>query len=444
MRRFELSDGKSDKFWQIEVQGSTYTVRYGRKGTDGQTSTKAFGSTEEAARQAEKAIAGKVKKGYAEVAAAASSGTTEDALIARLHADPEDADAWSVLADHLQSAGDPRGELIAVQRALTADVPADDPRRLREIELLRTHGQAFFGPVVPGTDEAEVCEIEWANGYWKRVKVASTWDTEEVEAGKVLGAVLRHPSSLFLRELEVGMLEVDGEVDFTEAVKILVKHGIRPSLRRLHIGAFEYPDDTEISWTYHTNIEAVGAVYPALEDLTLTGGGIDLGALKAPNLRRLKLETGGLPAEPAAYLGKASFPALTELEIWFGTDDYGGSCGEEEVRAILANTAGLPSVRRLGLKNADFQNDIAGLVGAGALVKQLTHLDLAMGTLTDEGGEALLAAMPALQHLEVLDVSENFLSEAVVGRLREAFPGTLAASDQEAPDGDWTYTTVSE
>ena len=36
MRRFEFSDGKSDKFWEIVVEGNAFTARYGRVGTDGQ------------------------------------------------------------------------------------------------------------------------------------------------------------------------------------------------------------------------------------------------------------------------------------------------------------------------------------------------------------------------------------------------------------------------
>lgn len=67
MRRFELVDGKSSKFWEIAVEGSSHTVRYGRIGTDGRETTKEFGSPEEAAASAEKLIKQKTKKGYAPV-----------------------------------------------------------------------------------------------------------------------------------------------------------------------------------------------------------------------------------------------------------------------------------------------------------------------------------------------------------------------------------------
>ena len=66
MRRFELSDGTSSKFWEIELSGQRHTVRYGRIGTDGQAKTKDFADEGAARRDADKLIEEKTKKGYAE------------------------------------------------------------------------------------------------------------------------------------------------------------------------------------------------------------------------------------------------------------------------------------------------------------------------------------------------------------------------------------------
>lgn len=60
----EYQDEKSNKFWEIEINGTNFTVRYGKIGADGQTLTKTFGSEEEAKQEADKLIADKVKKGY--------------------------------------------------------------------------------------------------------------------------------------------------------------------------------------------------------------------------------------------------------------------------------------------------------------------------------------------------------------------------------------------
>ena len=66
LRYFEYSDGKSNKFWEISVDGASHTVRYGRIGTDGTTKTKEFDDEDEAMADAQKLIAQKVKKGYEE------------------------------------------------------------------------------------------------------------------------------------------------------------------------------------------------------------------------------------------------------------------------------------------------------------------------------------------------------------------------------------------
>ncbi len=41
MRRFEYSDDKSNKFWEISWDDDGVTTRWGRMGTDGQSKTKA-------------------------------------------------------------------------------------------------------------------------------------------------------------------------------------------------------------------------------------------------------------------------------------------------------------------------------------------------------------------------------------------------------------------
>ncbi|HEX9997057.1 MAG TPA: WGR and DUF4132 domain-containing protein [Abditibacterium sp.] len=65
-REFTYSDGKSDKFWNIAIDGESFTVSYGRSGTTGQTQTKSFDSENAAQSAADKLIAEKLKKGYVE------------------------------------------------------------------------------------------------------------------------------------------------------------------------------------------------------------------------------------------------------------------------------------------------------------------------------------------------------------------------------------------
>lgn len=64
---FEFKDEKSSKFWEITTQDTTLTVRYGKIGTDGQTTEKNFATPEATQKEYDKLVKEKTKKGYVEV-----------------------------------------------------------------------------------------------------------------------------------------------------------------------------------------------------------------------------------------------------------------------------------------------------------------------------------------------------------------------------------------
>ena len=65
-KHLKFIDGTSDKFWQIEVTGSEFTVTFGRNGTSGVSQLKSFDSPDACLKAAEKLLAEKIKKGYSE------------------------------------------------------------------------------------------------------------------------------------------------------------------------------------------------------------------------------------------------------------------------------------------------------------------------------------------------------------------------------------------
>ena len=76
-RYFEFKDAKSHKFWEVSVSAKKVNIRYGKVGTDGQTSVKELGTPAEAKAHAEKQADGKVKKGYKEAKAKAVKKTAK-------------------------------------------------------------------------------------------------------------------------------------------------------------------------------------------------------------------------------------------------------------------------------------------------------------------------------------------------------------------------------
>lgn len=66
MRRFELSDGVSNKFWEVEQVGCEVQVRYGKIGTAGQSQSKSHADESAATLALDKLIKEKTGKGYAE------------------------------------------------------------------------------------------------------------------------------------------------------------------------------------------------------------------------------------------------------------------------------------------------------------------------------------------------------------------------------------------
>ncbi|EMO33460.1 leucine rich repeat protein [Leptospira santarosai str. HAI821] len=59
-------DEGSNKFWSIDVSGSTFTVTFGKVGSSGQSSVKTFHDEQECLKEAEKLLREKLKKGYVE------------------------------------------------------------------------------------------------------------------------------------------------------------------------------------------------------------------------------------------------------------------------------------------------------------------------------------------------------------------------------------------
>ncbi|WP_051759982.1 STM4015 family protein [Herbidospora cretacea] len=236
----------------------------------------------------------------------------------------------------------------------------------------------------------------------------------------------------------------DGRPD--EVVDRLVAEAHRlPALRALFFGAIPQ-EAQEISWINQTDVTPLLTAFPNLERLETRGGmGLCLSPVRHERLRMLRAESGGLDGDFVRGVAACRFPALEHLELWLGVDEYGGDYTIDDLAPILTGDH-LPALRHLGLQDSDRQDDVAAAVATAPIVARLDSLALSMGTLTDDGAEALLSGQP-LTHLRRLDLHHHYLSDAMMARLGAAL-GSVdldleAQGDPDEFDG-WLYTAVNE
>ncbi|BBA95630.1 hypothetical protein RVR_562 [Actinacidiphila reveromycinica] len=224
-----------------------------------------------------------------------------------------------------------------------------------------------------------------------------------------------------------------------------------PALRAVFVGDMVM-EECEISWIHQGDITPLLDAYPELAELGVRGGtDLVFPAVKHAALRRLVMETGGLPAEVVRGVAASDLPALEHLDLWLGTPDYGGDSEVTDLEGILSG-ARFPNLRHLALRNSEMQDAVAAAVAAAPVVARLEELDLSMGVLTDEGAGALLAGQP-LTHLARLDLHHHYLSEPMRNRLAETLRPAGVELDLDKDDADedtesdgtvWRYVSVGE
>jgi len=465
-RYFEFVEGTSSKFWEILLDGSTVTTRYGKIGTAGQQTEKDFDTRSEAFKEYDKLVAEKTKKGYVEntpgaapADGAAAGDRRNPELEKAIFANPYDTDAYMVYADWLQDQGDPRGELIALQIGDKADAAQ---------KLLAKHADYFIGPLADHQkthDGEDVDAFTWKYGFIHALRLSHDSYGDEGFDGSLaeaLDLLLRHPSGRFLTEITFVFNGDPNEDDLQSLIDLLEKRA-PASLRKLHFGDFQYAGPssptatgtTEISWYSIGNLAKLWKAVPKLQTLitqcgssesTISNVGMKLGTLELPELVHAEFRTGGLEKANAKAIAAGKFPKIEHLEIWYGDDNYGGDAGPKEVQLLLDRTD-LPALRYLGLKNAVFTDELVVPLAKSKLLKQLEVLDLSMGCLTDAGAAEIAKHADAFGHLAKLDVSACYLTDAGIAALKGVAKRVVADEQREIDDPEdpeSRYPSVAE
>ena len=278
-------------------------------------------------------------------------------------------------------------------------------------------------------------------------RISVTYEEEgRVRWTDKLGQFLDDPAADRVTGIVVGPWEEVTTESAERVVEALVAARDRlPALTALFFGDITY-EESEISWINQSDVSPLVHAYPQLEHFAVRGGqGLTLGTLRHDRLKTLVVQAGGLPRTVTREILTASLPQLEHLEIWLGTEDYGGDTTVDDLAPLLAGTL-FPKLRYLGLCDSELADEIAIALEDAPILERIKVLDLSLGTLSDTGAAALLAN-PAVARLEKLDVHHHYLSEEMAAKL-QALPITVDVSDpQEADvyDGEeHRYVAVSE
>lgn len=468
-RYFELVEGSSSKFWEVRVDGTTHTVRYGKIGTPGQEKTKSFPSAEAAKKDADKLVAEKTKKGYSEVvtSAAPSASLDEKALAEQLAMLDRDGSpqAHLVFGDWLQSVGHPWGTLIALHHAIATAPNATKRGELEKEEraLLQSAGASILGELATA---ARPTRFAWSYGFVKEAIIGSP--PEKVVLGERLRELFARPAGRKLEKLTLhcqparftphsdwDMSMDDVIAPWDDAIDALAN---APATLG-HVAFGDPPPTAASAYVAAPDFAKLSAAMPKLERLEVQGkGDAKLDTLAFPEMKELVLRLAHVENHDLDGLTKAKLPKIERLTIWVGGMSYctlddiyeaDWDADEDEsrypasypatdlermevydtntdvtpaaIRAFL--DASWPStLEHLGLGSLDTSADFLRQIAEGGLTAKLKSLDLSGGTLNDAMAQTLVDLRDRFAHLESLDLSRNVLTKAGIDAIQKALP----------------------
>lgn len=483
MRTFVYTDAKSNKFWNIEIEGKSFTVTFGKVGTKGQSRKKDFANEDKAQEAYDKLVEEKVSKGYVETTEVESAPASPllESLEKALVEDPDDLAARSAYADYLMEQGDPRGELIQVQLAL------QDPNRKeseskklqkREKELLSRYARQWLGDigrflVGKWSGEKKPYHYRFHLGWLDTVRLLPFSEY-------ILASVAKAPEARLLRRLEIvydmryhpwdfdefvqgpGKAipedEQPDEDDFYMYEPLTILPPILESPYLTNLRAFKLGfSDQEDELAHSTMVDPFGNCTtqqildllekcPRIEELYLNTHFGKIGSLFASplleNIRILQFyygsdylgEASGAVYPLSALAKNKSLKNLTTLRLHPGRD---ATVEIDELKALL-QSPNLPALSHLQVHMTTYGNEGCESIVQSGILQRLKTLDIGYGTMTDEGA-TILAECPDLKNLELLDVSRNALSTQGINALKKTGVNVVAKKQHPVDDNDFLY-----
>ena len=282
------------------------------------------------------------------------------------------------------------------------------------------------------------------------IRISLGWEMYEEENltfTKLFASLIDDPSCAQVQALVVGDWggagQGDGSAPVVEA--LVSARDALPALRALFLGEMT-SEESEISWINQSDVSPLFEAFPQLQELWIRGGNdLALGNPRHECLRKLVIQTGGLSASVLHDVASASLPQLEHLELWLGDDGYGNDIQIHDIEPLLTSCP-FPKLGYLGFCDDCNADETAKLIARVGLPPTVQVLDLSLGTLSDEGAQALVES-PCLKQLRKIDFHYHFVSAAFVDRLKQLVPEIDASDVQKADYWDGQphrYVAVGE
>lgn len=303
-----------------------------------------------------------------------------EALIA---SEPAKVQHYQVYSDWLQNEGDPRGELVAVQCALSQETDPDARRSLleRNTALLAEHSDYLLWRL-----GAHV-QVDWRYGFLAAARCSAPTGFATADYSvHFLETLLDLPSAPFIQKLEV---QTGAQLRHVVATRR------PPLLRELRL------------WHVHQNeladVTGLFAAFPDLRALAIRAGSLLIGSASAARLQSLHLELGsGGPV--VERLVDSDLPALREMHLISHSLDL------EDTQQLLSSSVA-SNLEVLGLAFTP------GL-HLNALPHSLQHLDMDISaSAAGRAVQEIQRAAERLRELESVRITGT-LTEEQIDRIR--------------------------
>ncbi len=438
-RRFELVEGTSSKFWEIEVEGASHTVQFRKIGAKAQVKTKTLASDAAAAADAEKLIREKRSKGYREV----DEDEIADAAARELGGDAAAGPAKKkkAIPSTRYTMKAPPGHVPMVftlqsNRLLTNDLAqvfgsiGEAQEHLERVMKLRKRE----GYVVLTTEELTGEETEDApvgedEGFTVDPKKNGRWTVAFKKSGDVSAATC----AKVLRRLEK---------DVPTSVQVLCDPGSPGPAWATAIASHRFPSvtsfvfDTDFQTQTRQGRNTLGSLaatldaFPKLEQLFATGALELQGAGSHGSLRELYLL--GDPMAPGLLkaLGSCTFPNLERIVLSLASD-AGPASGDLAAAALVGLRA--PKLRALHVASVDDVASFVGKIAKAGPPRTWSVLGVS-GDVDDEDAlvDVVRANAGGLARLKTLGLPLGEISTDAGEAIQRLLPGVRDVADEDA------------